>query len=89
MTPAAAGPNQFALRIDGPAGAPAEGAVLRIDHQTINTDLTEIVLSPYAEPVFVARSSAIALQGAWRIEAIVRRAGRPDTPVVFEANIPR
>jgi copper transport protein len=82
-SPAEAGLNQFVLRIDGPPGAPAQEAVLRIGHETINTGLTEIILPSYAQPVFAARSSALALQGQWRIEAIVRRAGLPDIRTEF------
>jgi len=83
VSSAEAGSNQFVLRVDAPTNAPVEDAVLRIEHETINTGLTEIVLAPYARPLYAARSSALALQGKWKIEAIVRRAGMPDTRAEF------
>jgi copper transport protein len=87
LSPAEAGPNQFVLRVATPPNAPAEEAVLRIDHETINTGVTEIVLAPYAQPLFAARSSALALQGNWKIEVVVRRANLPDTRAEFEVAV--
>jgi copper transport protein len=90
VTPATAGLNQFDLRLGNQADVPVdnvEKVTLRYHSETMDMGEAEIILAPYGGGHYVAQSSGLSMLGAWRINAIVRRAGMPDTTASFALDL--
>lgn len=90
VQPGVSGPNRFEIRLTDRRGAPvadAEKIALRFTMPAMEMGETELIALPRGDGQYIAQGGTLVMDGAWRIEALVRRAGQDDVRAGFDLEV--
>ncbi|MCC6176982.1 MAG: copper resistance protein CopC [Chloroflexi bacterium] len=89
IAPGRPGPNEVVVRLDGPIAPPNEVQRVSLRVTSLDEDLgaSTVVLPQRPDGSYGAVSTNITTDGAWQIEAIVRRRGLEDARIGFRTTV--
>jgi len=90
VQPGVAGANRFDAHLTDRRGDPivdAEKVALRFTMATMDMGESELVAYHRGDGHYVAQGGPLIMEGSWRVEAVVRRAGREDARPAFDVPV--